>query len=175
MDQDLTKLNNSIPTFADVRNATNTVLSFPFEEVKKLLNESMSAYTFDKSVFPIPQKQSLTFCSDNPTLNNFFDELVTVVLEAKKIIISVLAIAAVLACIPMAFLEIRRWHTMNQRSILLQKHAFDPMDVIYIASRPYTTTFGIKLASRFKSTRFLFDGTLHMLHLFRHCSFLLSV
>ena len=153
MDQDLTKLNNSIPTFADVRNATNTVLSFPFEEVKKLLNESMSAYTFDKSVFPIAQKQSLSFCSDNPKLDNFFDELFTVVLEAKKIIISVLTIAAILACVPMAFLEIRRWHTMRQRSILLQKHAFDPMDVIYIASRPYTTTLGIKLASRFKSTK----------------------
>jgi hypothetical protein len=42
---------------------------------------------------------------------------------------------------------------MQQRSILLQKHAFDPMDVIYIASRPYTTTAGIKAASRFKSMK----------------------
>jgi len=153
MDADLTKLNNSIPTFADVRNFTNNAISFPFEEVKKLLNESMGAYNFDQTVFPIPEKKALTFCSDNPKINDFFDELVTVILEAKKIIIAVLAIAAVLACVPMAFLEIRRWHTMRQRSILLQKHAFDPMDVVYIASRPYTTTAGIKLASRFKSTK----------------------
>lgn len=153
MDSDLTKLNNSIPTFADVQNFTNNVIRLPFEEVKKLINESMAAYTFDKSVFPVAQKQALTFCSDNPKIDNFFDGLVNAVYEAKKIFIAVLIILAILACIPMAFLEIRRWRTMRQRSILLQKHAFDPMDVIYIASRPYTTTAGITLASRFKSTK----------------------
>lgn len=153
MDAELTKLNNSIPNFKDVQNATNTVIRLPFEEVKKLLNESMAAYTFDKSVFPVAQKKALTFCTDNPKIDNFFDGLVTVVYEAKKVFITVLTILAILAIIPMALLEIRRWHTMRQRSILLQKHAFDPMDVIYIASRPYTTTVGIKLASRFKSTK----------------------
>ena len=153
MDADLTKLNASIPTFADVQNATNYVLRLPFEEVKKLLNESMAAYTFDKSVFPVAEKQALTFCSDNPKIQDFFGGLVKVVYEAQKIFIVVLTILAILAIIPMAFLEIRRWHTMRQRSILLQKHAFDPMDVIYIASRPYTATAGIKLASKFKSSK----------------------
>ncbi|KAH8818395.1 putative plasma membrane fusion protein prm1 [Hyaloscypha sp. PMI_1271] len=153
MDAELTKLNASIPTFADVQNATNFVLRLPFEEVKKLLNESMAAYTFDKSVFPVAEKKALTFCSDNPGIQNFFGGLVKVVYEAKKIFITVLTLLAILAIIPMAFLEIRRWHTMRQRSILLQRHAFDPMDVIYIASRPYTATAGIKLASKFKSTK----------------------
>jgi hypothetical protein len=153
MDSDLTKLNSSIPTFADVQNFTNNVIKLPFEEVKKLINESMAAYTFDQSVFPVAQKQALTFCSDNPKINNFFDGLVSAIYEARKIFIVVLLILAILACIPMAFLEIRRWHTIRQRSTLIQKHAFDPMDVIYIAARPYTTTAGIKLASRFKSTK----------------------
>ncbi|KAE9375640.1 putative plasma membrane fusion protein prm1 [Stipitochalara longipes BDJ] len=153
MDADLTKLNNSIPTFADVHNATNFAISYPFEEVKSLLNSSIGKYTFDKSVFPVPEKKALTFCTDDPKIDEFFDGLVKVVYEARKIFITVLTILAILAMIPMALLEIRRWHTMRQRSILLQKHAFDPMDVIYIASRPYTATAGIKLASRFKSTK----------------------
>lgn len=34
MDGDLTKLNASIPSFAQVQNFTNTVIKFPFEEVK---------------------------------------------------------------------------------------------------------------------------------------------
>lgn len=42
---------------------------------------------------------------------------------------------------------------MQQRAALFQKHAFDPLDVIYIASRPYTATAGIKAASRFSSTK----------------------
>ena len=153
MDSDLTKLNNSLPTFSQVQNFTNTVISFPFEQVKQLINESMSAYTFDKSVFPVAEKQSLTFCSDNSAINDFFDGLVKVMYTARKIFIVVLTILAVLVCIPMAYREIWRWRTMQQRSLLLQKHAFDPMDVIYIASRPYTTTAGIKAASRFKSTK----------------------
>jgi hypothetical protein len=153
MDADLTKLNNSIPDFAQVHNLTNTIISSPFEEVKKLLNDSMSAYTFDKTIFPVPEKKALTFCTDNPKIDEFFDELVTVVYEAKKIILIVLILAAILACIPMAWLEVRRWHKMRQRSILLQKHAFDPMDVIYIAARPYTAAAGIKMASKFNSTK----------------------
>lgn len=153
MDADLNKLNSSIPTFADVQNATNTLIRLPFEEVKKLINESYSAYTFDKSVFPVPQKKALSFCSDNSAVNNFFDELVKAIYTARTVFLVILLLAAILVCIPMAWLEIRRWRTMRQRSILLQKHAFDPMDVVYIASRPYTTTAGIKLSSRFKSTK----------------------
>ncbi|TAQ90090.1 hypothetical protein B7494_g1604 [Chlorociboria aeruginascens] len=153
MDADLTKLNSSIPTFAQVQNFTNSVISLPFEEVKKLINESLPAYTFDKSVFPVADKQTLTFCSDNPAIDDFFDGLAKAVITARLIFIVVLAIAAALACVPMAYREIWRYRTMRNRSIMLQKHAFDPMDVIYIASRPYTTTAGIKAASKFKSTK----------------------
>lgn len=153
MDADLTKLNASLPTFAQVHNFTNSVISLPFETVKQLINQSVASYTFDMSVFPVAQKQTLTFCSNNSSINDFFDGLVDVVYIARKVVIIVLTILAVLACIPMAFREIWHWRTMKKRSILLQKLAFDPMDVLYIATRPYTTTAGIKAASRFKSTK----------------------
>jgi Tfp pilus assembly protein PilN len=153
MDADLTKLNASIPNFAQVQNFTNNIISLPFEEIKKLINESLPAYTFDQSVFPVAQKQALTFCSDNDSINTFFDGLVDTANLAKKIFIAVLIALAVLVCIPMAYRQLWQWRTMQQRSMLLQKNAFDPMDVIYIASRPYTSTAGIKAASKFKSTK----------------------
>lgn len=153
MDADLTKLNNSIPNFSQVQNLTNTVLRLPFEEIKKLINESMVAYTFDKSVFPVPQKQALTFCSNNQAINDFFTGLLKAVLTARTVAVVVFAVAAVIACIPMAFREMWRWRSMRQRSVLLQKHAFDPMDVINIASRPMSTTAGIRASSWFKSTK----------------------
>lgn len=153
LDSELTKLNNSIPTFAQVKNFTENVISIPFELVKKEINGSMGNYTFDKSVFPVPQKQALSFCSDNSTINDFFDKLLDLILTAKKVFIAVLTILAILACVPMGYAEIRRWRTMRQRAGLVQKNAFDPMDVIYIASRPYTSTGGIKIASRFKSNK----------------------
>ena len=153
LDQGLTKLNSSIPTFAQVQNFTNNAIRFPFEEVKQLINQTMVGYQFDRSLFPVPAKEELTFCSDNNGINNFFDELVTLTELARKIFIGVLLVVAITVCIPMAWQEIKRWRTMQERSQLVRANAHDPMDVVYIVSRPYTSTAGIKTASRFKSPR----------------------
>ncbi|KAH0130369.1 hypothetical protein KCU82_g20365, partial [Aureobasidium melanogenum] len=151
-DQGLDKLNNSIPTFAEVHNATNTALRFPFEEAKKLLNESMGKYTMNRSMFHVPPKEKLTFCSDDHGINDFFDGLADVITLAKKIFLSVLIIAAILACVPMAYREIRRWRLQEQRARAI-KHINDPMDAVYVVSRPYTADFGVKVSNHFSSTR----------------------
>ena len=153
LDEGLSKLNSSIPTFAQVQNFTNNAIRFPFEEVKQLINDTMVGYQFDRSLFPVPAKEQLTFCSDNNGINDFFDELVTLADLARKIFISVLLVLAIAVCVPMAWREIKRWRTMQERSQLVRSNAHDPMDVVYIVSRPYTSTAGIKAASRFKSTR----------------------
>lgn len=150
---DIEDMRKSIPDFEDVKNFTNEAIRTPFELVKKLINESMVDYEFDRSVFPVPAKEKLNFCSDNNGINGFFDGLASIVSTAKKVFIGVLVVAAILACIPMAWSEIRRWRTMKERSELVRKDAHDPMDVVYIVSRPYTSTAGIKTASRFSSTR----------------------
>ena len=152
-DQGLDALNASIPTFAQVQNFTNNAISTPFEIVKQAINQSSVAYQFDQTVFQVAPKQTLAFCSDNPAIDDFFEGLVDTLYTARRIFLAVLIVLAILACVPMAYREIWRWRTLQQRSVLLQKHAFDPMDVIYIASRPYTTTAGIKAASRFKSMK----------------------
>ena len=153
LDQGLSKLNSSIPTFAQVQNFTNNAIRFPFDEVKQLINDAMVGYQFDRSLFPVPAKEQLTFCSDNNGINDFFDELVTLADLARKIFISVLLVVAIAVCVPMAWREIKRWRTMQERSQLVRSNAYDPMDVVYIVSRPYTSTAGIKAANRFKSTR----------------------
>ncbi|KAK5112009.1 hypothetical protein LTR62_004543 [Meristemomyces frigidus] len=152
-DQGLDKLNASIPNFAQVNNFTNYAIKLPFEEVKKLLNESMPKYTFNRSLFPVPKKQQLTFCSDNGGVNGFFDDLVELKNLAQKIFLVVLIILAVLAMIPMTYRELRRWRFMKERARLVQSDAHDPMDGVYLASRPYTSSAGLWLARPFKSTR----------------------
>lgn len=149
---DLNKLNASIPSFSQVENFTDSIIKFPFEEVKKLINGSL-VYNFNRSLLPVPQKEALTFCSDNNGIENFFEDLADIANLARRIFIAVLVIIAVLICIPMAIQEIRRWRTMKQRAQLVGDKSFDPMDVIYIASRPYTAAAGIKAASSFKSTK----------------------
>jgi len=150
---DLESLNKSIPTFAQVQNFTNNVIRLPFEEVKGLINNSLGTYNFDRSVFPVPQKEQLTFCSDNHGINKFFDDLVDLAALARKVFIGVLLAAAILACVAMAYREVKRWQTMKGRSQLVSSSAHDPMDVVYIVSRPYTATAGLKLANNFHHTR----------------------
>ncbi|PWY87615.1 plasma membrane fusion protein Prm1 [Aspergillus heteromorphus CBS 117.55] len=153
LDESLNKLNSSIPNFDQVMNFTENIIRFPFEEVKQLVNSSMGNYSFNASALSVPAKKQLTFCDSNDGINSFFADLTKIVLTARKIFIGVLIVAAILSCIPMAWQEIRRWHTMKERSQLVRKEAHDPMDVVYIVSRPHTAAVGIKAASRFSNSR----------------------
>ncbi|OAL31354.1 hypothetical protein AYO20_08264 [Fonsecaea nubica] len=153
LDADLQKLNNSIPTFAQVKNFTESIIRLPFEEVKQLMNEYVGNYTFNRSLFPVPAKEQLTFCSDNDGINDFFDGLVDVAALARRIFIGVLLTLALLAMVPMAWREIKRWQKMQQRSQLINSDARDSLDVVYLVSRPYTSAAGIKLSNTFQSQR----------------------
>lgn len=154
VDKELDKLNKSIPTFSDVQDFTDNVIRLPFEEVKKLINGSLHTFNFDRSVFPVPQKEKLTFCSDNNGISEFFEDIAKIVIAAKKAFIAVLVIAAVLVCIPMGYKEVRRHRTMQNRvSLVNQQQQYDPMDVVYLASRPHSAQAGMKLAQPLASTK----------------------
>jgi hypothetical protein len=142
-----------LPNFKEIQNYTKTIFQTPFQEVKDLVNKSLGAYSFDRSSLPVPAKKQLAFCDDNSGINDFFSGVTDLALTARKIFIAVLVIAAILVCIPIAWQEIRRWRSMKDRSQLVRKEAHDPMDVVYIVSRPYTAAAGIKAASFFSNSR----------------------
>ncbi|TID24374.1 putative pheromone-regulated multispanning membrane protein [Venturia nashicola] len=152
MTDDLNKLNNSLPTFDEVKNKTEGVIRLPFEELKKLIDKSMGEYHFNDSLFPVPKKEALKFCSDDNGINDFFDKLVHLEQFAKKVFVSVLIIAAILICGPMAYWEINRFRRLQERSKLLNQ-ATDPMDGVYMAARPTTSRLGLFFAKRFGSQR----------------------
>lgn len=153
LDEGLQKLNSSIPTFSDVQNFTNTAIRFPFEEVKKLVNGSMTAFKFNRSAFPVPQKEQVRFCSDNNSISDFFDRLTNIANSARRAFIGVLVVLAILVCIPMAWREIQRWRKTQERARLIGEGSYEPLDIIYIASRPYTAAAGIKVSSKFTSSK----------------------
>lgn len=153
IDDGLEKLNSSIPTFDEVQNFTESLIRLPFNEVKRLMNESLGPYNFDRSVLPVPAKEKMTFCDENDAINDFFRSLQDIAATARKIFVAVLVVAATLACVPVAWQEIRRWRTMKERSQLVRKEAHDPMDVVYIVSRPHSAAAGIKAASHFSNSR----------------------
>ena len=53
----------------------------------------------------------------------------------------------------MAYRDLRSWRLQRQRSRLISTSSYDNMDVVYIVSRPYTSTMGMKLASPIQSSR----------------------
>jgi len=80
---------------------------------------------------------------------------VDAVFKVKNILIGVLAALALIAMIPMGY---REWHTYRttRRHVYMlsdQSRDFDPVDVVYIATRPHSQIFGLKFAKFFKSTR----------------------
>lgn len=150
---DLVKLNGSIPTFQDVKNFTDSVIQLPFEDLKTLMDTAWGNYTFNSSLLPVPEKTSLTFCSDNNDINNFFNDLKKLASTAKKIFIVVLLLLAGAACIPMAMMEIRRFNRLQFRAKKVNTYAVDSMDAVYISSRPYTSDVGRALASRFHTNK----------------------
>ena len=154
LDQGVAKLNASIPTFAEVNNFTNNAIRLPFEEVKKLINESLHVFSLNRSLFPVPQKEQLSFCTDNNGINDFFDGLGHVADIARKAFIATLVVLASIVCIPMAYREIMRWSRIQKRAKLVGDKSRDPIDAVYIASRPYTAAAGLAVSEKaFKGTR----------------------
>ncbi|KAF2848739.1 hypothetical protein T440DRAFT_145596 [Plenodomus tracheiphilus IPT5] len=151
MQESLTKLNQSIPTFTEVQNFTDNLIRAPFEEVKKLI-KGMDTFEFDRQSLPVPQKETLNFCSEGNGINNFFDDLIELAYNARKIALGVLIALAIIVCVPMAWMEVRRYRKMQERAALFAE-GHEGMDVVYLASRPTSSGIGLWFGRRFGSAR----------------------
>ncbi|KAI0884847.1 uncharacterized protein GGS22DRAFT_164474 [Annulohypoxylon maeteangense] len=148
---DLNTLNKELPDFDDVKNLTATAVSFPFKLIKEQLNKAYGNWAFNDSVFPVAQKEGLSFCSDNSVINDFFTTLYEIAHTAKIVAIVILILAAIAVCVPMAYMEIRRW----RRAQVCSTNAHDDMDLVYMTSRPTTARFGYWIASKFRPKRMI--------------------
>ncbi|KAK3990790.1 plasma membrane fusion protein PRM1 [Cladorrhinum sp. PSN332] len=155
LSKEMAALNRTIPNFDQIRNNTQAAISVPFAFIRDRLNQSYSSnQTFlHPSAFPVAEKQALTFCSDNSFLSDFFGSLQNIINKARIAFLIAIPILAVLAIVVMGYLEIRRWHREKQRARVFTEQGYDPMDVVYIASRPMTANAGIRLSSKFSGKR----------------------
>ncbi|KAF3158611.1 plasma membrane fusion protein prm1 [Orbilia oligospora] len=151
----LEDLNKTIPTFDQVNDMYTSALKMPFDFIRNEMNNSLTVYQFNREVLPIPEKTTLRFCSDNPTINNFFQMINDKIKQAKNIFLGVLIACAFLVMIPMAYREWWRYRSMRQRAYMLSdnRQQFDPVDIVHIATYPYSSTLGLKAAAWFKTNR----------------------
>ncbi|KAK6535353.1 plasma membrane fusion protein prm1 [Orbilia ellipsospora] len=150
----LQTLNKSIPTFDQVETMYQSALSFPFNLIQNEMNNTLNVYQFNRQVLPVPQKETLTFCSDSPSISNFFGGIHKTINDARNILLGVLIGLAVIVMIPMGYREWWRYRSMRQRAFMLSApgQSFDPVDIVQICTHPYSSTLGLKAAARFKST-----------------------
>lgn len=150
---DINQLNEDLPSFREVQNMTAEAISIPFKLLRQAIDEEYKDFRFDRSVFPVAEKQALDFCSKNNNISNFFDGLRELIRNARLAFIIVLAVLAALAIIPMAWYEIMQWRRMREHARIVGDSSYDSLDVIYIASRPTSASWGIRFASRLSGKR----------------------
>ncbi|ROV88201.1 hypothetical protein VPNG_10324 [Cytospora leucostoma] len=137
---------NSKINYTEVQDVVQEAIAIPFDMVKRLLNESYGDWEFDQSVFPVAEKESLSFCSDNNTLDDFFEALFKIAANARTVAIVVLVLLAILACALMAWWEVKRFKRQLEKSQVFANR--EPMDAVYMTGRPLTASAGIWISEK---------------------------
>lgn len=58
----LLSLNNSLPTLDEVKQKMNSIVAIPFEDLRHQINGTLLNAKVDRSLFPVPARESMTFC-----------------------------------------------------------------------------------------------------------------
>ena len=122
---ELTNLQQNLPTYDSVKNATEQLIKSPFDSLKNQLNSSLAAFAFNSSALNVPSVQTMNICNNNGEL---FDALQQAIQLATKVILALLSIAAVLICAPVAYQEIIQWRWLKQCAKQEQVHGSFPED-----------------------------------------------
>ncbi|KAI5818112.1 hypothetical protein BZA77DRAFT_364819 [Pyronema omphalodes] len=142
----------NLPDFKTVKQAGDDAIRIPFQILHNKVNSTIGNYQFDRSVFPIPQKEKLNFCSTDPSINNFFDNLSSAVHKLRGIIIGVILALAFLVMIPMYWRDRRAFLKTKRHAYMLNHGAYDPVDVVYIASSPTPSLIALRISKMVTSS-----------------------
>ncbi|CCL98651.1 uncharacterized protein FIBRA_00653 [Fibroporia radiculosa] len=115
----LIKLNDSLPTLSALKSDIDSIVDTPFELLKKEINDTFAGFSFNSSVLPIPEQNTLSFCNDLDT--SFIDDLGEALLKVAKIGIIILVVLALLLLGANCAFEWYKWH-------LLKKHLQNTRD-----------------------------------------------
>ncbi|KAF8629427.1 hypothetical protein AX15_003474 [Amanita polypyramis BW_CC] len=121
----LVQLNNSIPSVDSLKQTINNILDKPFELVKADINSTFANITFDASVLPVPNQNSVTFCHQLDT--SVVDDLGKEFVKMAKIGFVILILAALLLISLNCLLIWYKWRCMKYHlEFTRQAWATDP-------------------------------------------------
>ncbi|KZT10761.1 uncharacterized protein LAESUDRAFT_348586 [Laetiporus sulphureus 93-53] len=108
----LQKLNSSLPTLSQLKSDIDDLIDTPFELVKKEINETFASLYFNKSVLPVPQQNSLSFCDDMDT--SWVDDLGQDLVKIAEIGIAIIIVIAVLLIAANCMFEWYKWRLLKR-------------------------------------------------------------
>ncbi|CAL1706675.1 unnamed protein product [Somion occarium] len=108
----LIKLNNSLPTIAELKDKVESIVDKPFELLKKDINDTFNGISFNQSTLPVPQQNNVVFCNDMDT--SVVDNLGSDLVKIAKIGTVILVILALLLLGAHCALEWYKWRCMKQ-------------------------------------------------------------
>ncbi|KAJ7065196.1 hypothetical protein C8F01DRAFT_733724 [Mycena amicta] len=124
----LTALNNTLPSFDDLKQVVDEFIDTPFELLKKDINDTFSGLSFNSSVLAVPEQNTLSFCADLDT--SFIDDLGRDLVKMTKIGIVVIIIAIVVLIGLNCLLEWYKWRC-QQRHLEYTRQAWTTDPTIY--------------------------------------------
>ncbi|CAG8564516.1 1332_t:CDS:2 [Paraglomus occultum] len=159
IDQGIGQLNNSLPTMDEIESKLDSLISIPFDQLRTLIQTSMSNVHFNESVLPVPPKNQITFCADNLDLS-IVDKISHDLVKAAYIGLAVLVVIALLMIAGNAaviWYSHRRFmrhvdRTKKTISLVTFTHTRETtIEIIKIAERPLITRWFIKASRFFKN------------------------
>ncbi|BFZ55218.1 plasma membrane fusion protein prm1 [Savitreella phatthalungensis] len=154
-DTNLEKVRSAID-LDKVQQASDAAISYPFGQLRIHINESLSNFTFSKSLLSTPPMKQLTFCNDSDFVHAV-DSIQQGLLTSYKILIALLAAAALLAIIPHAlwtwyeWVSLRTGRNMLSRALDATGKPADRLDLVLLAKHPAPGLLGAMLAKRCKN------------------------
>lgn len=109
----LDNLRKNLPTYVQVKNATENIIKIPFQDLRKDLSDASNGIRFHISPFNVPPQEQPNFCS-NAGIGDFFSQLDKKIEMAYKVLIILAIIGAFMCCLPSAYHEIRHWKFLNE-------------------------------------------------------------
>ncbi|KAJ6485856.1 hypothetical protein C8R45DRAFT_1098609 [Mycena sanguinolenta] len=79
----ITALNNSLPTFNELKQIVDQFIDTPFEALKADINDTFIGLSFNSSILAVPEQNTLSFCTDLDT--SFIDDLGHDIVKIAKI------------------------------------------------------------------------------------------
>ncbi|KAJ7693388.1 hypothetical protein B0H17DRAFT_933098 [Mycena rosella] len=124
----ITALNNTLPSFDELKQVVEKFIDTPFELLKADINDTFSGLSFNSSVLAVPELNTLSFCTDLDTsvIDDLGHDLVKLTKIGTLILILLILVLIGLNCL----LEWYKWRS-NRRHLEYTRQAWSTDPTLY--------------------------------------------